>query len=162
MIILTWYYVRGPLWLKILLFSYLNKFLFLVSCLNVCKSTYWPYSWAIFCILAISTVIVNRYFVYGSQKNTLFTFCYLYHKLFLSQHYFLHVISIFNVLNILLQHYITHICPFYREKKRVITETFWAVPWQNQQNGFATSMDPEQPAHQRSLIRNHAVCLPTL
>jgi hypothetical protein len=39
---------------------------------------------------------------------------------------------------------------------------YWAVPWQNQHNGFATSMDPDQPAHPRSLIRIHAVRLPTL
>jgi hypothetical protein len=36
----------------------------------------------------------------------------------------------------------------------------WAVSQQNQQ--FATSMDPDQPAHPCSLIRIHAVCLPTL
>jgi hypothetical protein len=29
-------------------------------------------------------------------------------------------------------------------------------------NGFATSMDPDQPAHPRSLIRIHAVRLSTL
>jgi hypothetical protein len=33
-----------------------------------------------------------------------------------------------------------------------------AAPWQNQHYGFATSMDPDQPAHPRSLIRIHAVC----
>jgi hypothetical protein len=38
----------------------------------------------------------------------------------------------------------------------------WAASWQNQHNGFATSMDPDQPAHLRSLIRIHAVRLPTL
>jgi hypothetical protein len=31
------------------------------------------------------------------------------------------------------------------------------VPWQNQHNGFATSMDPDQPAHLGSLIKIHAV-----
>jgi hypothetical protein len=31
-----------------------------------------------------------------------------------------------------------------------------------QQNGFTTSMDPDQPAPTRSLIRIHAVSLPTL
>jgi hypothetical protein len=35
----------------------------------------------------------------------------------------------------------------------------WAAPWQNQHNGFATSMDTDQPA-QFAWI--HAVCLPTL
>jgi hypothetical protein len=38
----------------------------------------------------------------------------------------------------------------------------WAVSRQNQHNGFATSMDQDQPAHPRSLIRIHAVCLQTL
>ena len=38
----------------------------------------------------------------------------------------------------------------------------WAVSRQNQHNGSATSMDPDQPAHPRSLIRIHAVRLPTL
>jgi hypothetical protein len=38
----------------------------------------------------------------------------------------------------------------------------WAASWQNQHNGFATSMDPDQPAHPPSLIRIHAVRLPTL
>jgi hypothetical protein len=32
----------------------------------------------------------------------------------------------------------------------------------NQHNAFATSMDPDQPAHPRSLIRIHAVGLQTL
>jgi hypothetical protein len=32
----------------------------------------------------------------------------------------------------------------------------------NQHNGFATSMDPDQPAHSRSLIRIHDVRLQTL
>jgi hypothetical protein len=27
----------------------------------------------------------------------------------------------------------------------------WAASWQNQHNGFTTSMDPDQPAHPRSL-----------
>jgi hypothetical protein len=38
----------------------------------------------------------------------------------------------------------------------------WAVSWQNLHNGFATSMDPDQHAHPRSLIRIHAVRLPSL
>jgi hypothetical protein len=33
---------------------------------------------------------------------------------------------------------------------------------QNQHNGFATSMHPDQPAHLRSLIGIHAVRLQTL
>jgi hypothetical protein len=33
----------------------------------------------------------------------------------------------------------------------------WASPWKNQHNGFASSMDSDQPAHPRSLIRIHAV-----
>jgi hypothetical protein len=33
---------------------------------------------------------------------------------------------------------------------------------QNQHSAFATSMDPDQPAHPRSLIRIHDVRLPTL
>jgi hypothetical protein len=32
----------------------------------------------------------------------------------------------------------------------------------NQHNGFATSMDPDQPAHPRSLIKIHVVRLPTI
>jgi hypothetical protein len=36
-------------------------------------------------------------------------------------------------------------------------KSIWAVSWQNQHSGFATSMDPDQPAHSRSLIRTHAV-----
>jgi hypothetical protein len=36
------------------------------------------------------------------------------------------------------------------------------VSWQNQHNGLATSMDPDQPALPRSRIRIHDVCLPTL
>jgi hypothetical protein len=38
----------------------------------------------------------------------------------------------------------------------------WAASWQNQHSAFATSMDPVQPAHPRSLIRIHAVRLPNL
>jgi hypothetical protein len=38
----------------------------------------------------------------------------------------------------------------------------YAMSRQNQHNGFATGMDPEQPAHPHSLIRIHAVRLPTL
>jgi hypothetical protein len=38
----------------------------------------------------------------------------------------------------------------------------WAASWQNQHSAFATSMDPDQPAHPRSLIRIHAVRLQTL
>jgi hypothetical protein len=38
----------------------------------------------------------------------------------------------------------------------------WAMSRQNQHNGFATSMDPYEPAHPRSLIRIHAVRLQTL
>jgi hypothetical protein len=41
-------------------------------------------------------------------------------------------------------------------------EMIWAASWQNQHNGFATRMDPDQPARPRSLIRIHAVRLPTL
>jgi hypothetical protein len=37
-----------------------------------------------------------------------------------------------------------------------------AASQQNQHNAVATSMDPDQPAHPRSLIRIHAVRLPTL
>jgi hypothetical protein len=37
-----------------------------------------------------------------------------------------------------------------------------AASRQNQHSGFATSMDQDQPAHQRSLIRTHAVRLLTL
>jgi hypothetical protein len=40
--------------------------------------------------------------------------------------------------------------------------TIWAASRQNQHNGSATSMDPDQPAHPRSLIRIHAVRLQTL
>jgi hypothetical protein len=36
-----------------------------------------------------------------------------------------------------------------------------AASQQNQHNGFATSMDPDQPAHLRSLIRTYAVRLQT-
>jgi hypothetical protein len=39
----------------------------------------------------------------------------------------------------------------------VISETIWAAPWQNQHNGCATNMDPDQHARPRSLIRIHAV-----
>jgi hypothetical protein len=38
----------------------------------------------------------------------------------------------------------------------------WAASWQNQHSAFATSMDHDQPAHPRSLIRIHAVPLHTL
>jgi hypothetical protein len=38
----------------------------------------------------------------------------------------------------------------------------WVASRQNQHNGFATSMDPDQSALPRSLIRIHAVCLQTL
>jgi hypothetical protein len=38
----------------------------------------------------------------------------------------------------------------------------WAASWQNQCNAFATSMDSDQPAHPRSLIRIHTVRLQTL
>jgi hypothetical protein len=38
----------------------------------------------------------------------------------------------------------------------------WAVPWENQHNAFATSTDPDQPAHLRSLIRIHDVHLQIL
>jgi hypothetical protein len=33
----------------------------------------------------------------------------------------------------------------------------WATSRQHQQNGFATGIDPDQPAHTRSLIRINAV-----
>jgi hypothetical protein len=39
---------------------------------------------------------------------------------------------------------------------------FWAASWQNQHSGLATSMNPDQPVHPRSLIRIHAVRLQTL
>jgi hypothetical protein len=38
----------------------------------------------------------------------------------------------------------------------------WAASWQNQHNGFATSMDLDQPAHPSSLISIHAVRLQTI
>jgi hypothetical protein len=38
-----------------------------------------------------------------------------------------------------------------------IYEYKWAASWQNQRNAFATSMDPDQPAHPHSLIKIHAV-----
>jgi hypothetical protein len=38
----------------------------------------------------------------------------------------------------------------------------WAASWQKQRNAFPTSMDRDQPVHPRSLIRIHAVWLPTL
>jgi hypothetical protein len=38
----------------------------------------------------------------------------------------------------------------------------WAASGQNQQSAFATSMDPDQPAHPCTLIRIHAVRLQTL
>jgi hypothetical protein len=38
----------------------------------------------------------------------------------------------------------------------------WAMWRQSQRNAFATSMDPDQPVHPRSLVRIHAVRLPTL
>jgi hypothetical protein len=37
------------------------------------------------------------------------------------------------------------------------TKQIWAASWQNQHSEFATIMDPDQPAHPRSLIRIHAV-----
>jgi hypothetical protein len=46
--------------------------------------------------------------------------------------------------------------------KRFIILHIWAASWQNHHNGFATSMAPDQPAHPRSLIKIHAVRLPTL
>jgi hypothetical protein len=51
-------------------------------------------------------------------------------------------------------HYVSHTNhPYY---------TIWATSRQNQHNGFATSMDPDQPAHPCSLIRIHDVRLQTL
>jgi hypothetical protein len=41
-------------------------------------------------------------------------------------------------------------------QKPVFTMNIWAVSWQNQHNGFVTSMNPDQPANPRSLIRIHA------
>jgi hypothetical protein len=41
-------------------------------------------------------------------------------------------------------------------------EIILAMSQQNQHSGFATSMDPDQPAHWRSLIRINAFRLPTL
>jgi hypothetical protein len=38
----------------------------------------------------------------------------------------------------------------------------WAASQQNQRDAFATSMDSDQPAHQRSVIRIHVVRLQTL
>jgi hypothetical protein len=44
-----------------------------------------------------------------------------------------------------------------------LCSNIWAASRQNQHNGFATSMDPDQPAYSCSLIRTHAdslsVCL---
>jgi hypothetical protein len=40
--------------------------------------------------------------------------------------------------------------------------TIWAASRQNQHSAFAISMDPDQPAHPRSLIRIHAVRFQTL
>jgi hypothetical protein len=37
----------------------------------------------------------------------------------------------------------------------------WSAPWQNQYCTFATSIDPDQHVHPRSLIRIHAVHLQT-
>jgi hypothetical protein len=44
-----------------------------------------------------------------------------------------------------------------KDLKKDVSLIIWAVSRQNQHNGFATSMDPDQPAHPRSLIRIHAV-----
>jgi hypothetical protein len=44
----------------------------------------------------------------------------------------------------------------------IVLNTIWATSRQNQHSVFATSMDPDQPAHLRSLIRIHAVRLQTL
>jgi hypothetical protein len=44
----------------------------------------------------------------------------------------------------------------------LLWKVIWAASRQNQHSAFATSMDPDQPAHPRSLIRIHAVRLPTL
>jgi hypothetical protein len=41
-------------------------------------------------------------------------------------------------------------------------KSIWAVPWQNQHSAFATSIDPDQPTHSRSLIRIHAIRLQSL
>ena len=38
------------------------------------------------------------------------------------------------------------------------SSTIWATSWQNQQNGYAPSEDPEQPGHSPRLIRVFAVC----
>jgi hypothetical protein len=46
--------------------------------------------------------------------------------------------------------------------KLFVVDLIWAVSWQNQHNGFATSMDPDQPLHPRILIRIHTVRLQTL
>jgi hypothetical protein len=47
-----------------------------------------------------------------------------------------------------------HVC---KENICNILKHIGAASRQNQHNGFATSMDPDQPAHLRSLIRIHAV-----
>jgi hypothetical protein len=39
----------------------------------------------------------------------------------------------------------------------IITWSIWVASRQNQHSVFATSMDPDQPAHPCSLIRIHAV-----
>jgi hypothetical protein len=38
----------------------------------------------------------------------------------------------------------------------------WDAPWQNQHSAFAPSMDQDQPAHPRNLIRIHAARLQTV
>jgi hypothetical protein len=45
---------------------------------------------------------------------------------------------------------------------RYDTNKYLAASRQNQHNAFATSMNPDQPAHPCSLIRIHAVRLQTL
>jgi hypothetical protein len=42
-------------------------------------------------------------------------------------------------------------------KDCVLMKNKWAASWQNQHSSFATSMNPDQSVHPRSLIRIHAV-----
>jgi hypothetical protein len=53
----------------------------------------------------------------------------------------------------------------FESDKRLFTntvQTIYNISRHNQHNGFATSMDPDQPAHPRSLIRIYGVRLQTL
>jgi hypothetical protein len=55
-------------------------------------------------------------------------------------------------------HYIMYVC----SKILVILSNIWAATGQNKHCAFSTSMNPDQPAHPRSLIRIPAVRLQTL